>query len=224
MDSAPAKSPASPATRMGAVLELRAGDTHDEAEVGDQAVVRAEHRGTQRVATEHAVPVLRARQRFAGPSTWHGRADLGQDSSVRAARERARTPARPAVGGGEAEPLELPIPEGGVAPLRIRQPAIDLREPLVGLCGGHRLVHDGAVDLLPLVAPDTSRVRCRLPRHRATTTRTRPPRTRSAPDARARAGTPRRGMRPRERAGRTRPRRALRGAARTARAQEQQVE
>ena len=62
---------------------------------------------------------------------------------------------RPLGGSAVAESLELVGPARGVAPLGGGETAIDAREAHFALRGRHRVVEDGAVDLVAVVAPQT---------------------------------------------------------------------
>ena len=52
--------------RIECCVHGRAGDAHDETEIGDKAVIGAEHGGTQCIAAHAAVAAFDARQRCAG--------------------------------------------------------------------------------------------------------------------------------------------------------------
>ena len=93
-------------------------------------------------------------------------------------RQHARAAARAHLRPTGAELLELLGPARRVAPLGGCEPAIDAREALFVLRGRHRVVQDGAVDLVAVVAPQTLDA---LARHGATRAPRRPRRTASPP-------------------------------------------
>ena len=45
--------------------QIRPGDTHDEAQIGTQPVIGAEHRGAQRIAAQRTMAAFQARNRRA---------------------------------------------------------------------------------------------------------------------------------------------------------------
>ncbi len=83
MEQAPARSPARPVTRMAAAGKLGAGDTHHQAQVGDEPVIGAEHRRAQRIAAAGAMPALELGERAARQPARHRRLGGLDDARMR---------------------------------------------------------------------------------------------------------------------------------------------
>ena len=64
--------------------EVRSGHAHDEAQIGAQPVIGAEHGGAQRIAAEGAMPALQPRNRRAAERARRRRRQRLDDAGVRA--------------------------------------------------------------------------------------------------------------------------------------------
>ena len=64
--------------------KVRAGHAHDEAQIGAQPVIGAEHRSAQRIAAQGAMSALQSRNRCAAERAWRRRRQRLDNAGVRA--------------------------------------------------------------------------------------------------------------------------------------------
>ena len=83
IEQAPANEPGETGDQDRMGCEIRPRNPHDQAHIGDEPVIGAEHGGAQRVAAHPAMPALQARQRSATERAWRARSQRLDDARMR---------------------------------------------------------------------------------------------------------------------------------------------